>query len=96
MNFRETSDFLEHIDEYTEQEIILNMPDIKEHFRWIPWSFTKDYLGTILKIVDKNKVLHELFKDERKFSRWEEKIDFPEKLKFGLEIEVANIPLDEI
>lgn len=96
MNFRETSDFLDHINEYTEQEIILNMPDIKEHFRWIPWSFTKEYLGTILKIVDKNKVLHELLKDERKFFCWEEKIDFPEKLKFGLEIEVANIPLDEI
>lgn len=96
MNFRETSDFLDHINEHTEQEIISNMQDIKEHFRWIPWSFTKEYLGKILEIVDKNKVLYELFKDERKFSHWEEKIDFPERLKFGLEIEVADIPLDEI
>lgn len=96
MNFRETSGFLDHINEYTEQEIILNMPDIKEYFRWIPWSFTKEYLGKILEIVDKNKVLYELFKDEKRFSWWGEKIDFPEKLKFGLEIEVADIPLDEI
>lgn len=96
MNFRETSDFLDHINGHTEQEIISNMQDIKEHFRWISWSFTKEYLGKILEIVDKNKVLYELFKDERKFSHWEEKIDFPERLKFGLEIEVANIPLDEI
>lgn len=96
MNFRETSDFLDHINEHTEQEIILNMQDIKEQFRWIPWSFTKEYLGKILEIVNKNKVLYELFKDEQRFSWWEEKIDFPENLKFGLEIEVADIPLDEI
>lgn len=96
MNFRETSDFLDHINEYTEQEIISNMPDIKEHFRWIPWSFTKDHLENILKIVDRNKVLYGLFGDEKRFDWWGEKIDFPEKLKFGLEIEVANIPFDEI
>lgn len=96
MNFRETSDFLDHINEHTEQEIISNMQDIKEHFRWCPWSFTKEYIGKILEIVDKNKVLYELFKDEKRFSWWGERIDFPEKLKFGLEIEVANIPLDEI
>lgn len=96
MNFRETSNFLDHIDEYTEQEIISNMPDIKEYFRWIPWNFTKEYLGKMLKIVDKNKVLYGLFNDEKKFYWWGEEIDFPEKLKFGLEIEVANIPLDEI
>lgn len=96
MNFRETSDFLDHINEHTEQEIISNMPDIKEHFRWIPWSDTKEYLKEILKIVDKNKVLYELFNNEKRFSWWGKKLDFPEKLKFGLEIEVANIPLDEI
>lgn len=96
MDFRETSNFLDHINEYTEQEIIQNMPDIKKHFRWILWSFEKEYLEKILEIVDRNKVLYELFKDEKKFYHWEEKIDFPEKLKFGLEIEVANIPLNEI
>lgn len=96
MNYRETEDFLDHINEHTEQEIISNMQDIKEHFRWIPWSFIKEDIGKILEIVDKNKVLHELFKDEKRFSYWGEKIDFPEKLKFGLEIEVTDIPLDEI
>lgn len=96
MNYRETSDFLDHINEYTEQEIVSNMSNIKKYFRWMSWCFAKDYLGEILKIVDKNKVLYGLFNDEKRFSRWEEKIDFPEKLKFGLEIEVSNIPLDEI
>lgn len=96
MNFRETSNFFNHIDEYTEQEIMSNMPDIREYFCWIPWSFEKENLEKILKIVDRNKVFYELFKGERKFFRWEEKIDFPEKLKFGLEIEVADVPLDEV
>ncbi len=95
MNFRETSDFLNHINEHTEQEIMSNMQDIKKHFRWIPWNFTKEYLSKILKIVDINVVLYELFKDEQRFSWWKEKIDFPENLKFGLEIEVADVPLDE-
>lgn len=96
MNFRETGDFLDHINEHTEEEIISNMKDIKERFRWWPWNFTKECLSKILKNVDKKKLLYELFKDEKKFSLLGEKIDFPEKLKFGLEIEVANIPLDEI
>jgi len=96
VNFIETGDFLDHIDEYKEQEIMSNMQDIKEYFLRNPWWYTKEYLDKILKIVDKNKVLYGLFNDEKRFSRWEEKIDFPEKLKFGLEIEVSNIPLDEI
>lgn len=93
MNYRETKDFLDHINEHTEQEIISNMQDIKEHFSW---SYIKEYIGKILEIADKNKVLHELFKDEKRFSYWGEKIDFSERLKFGLEIEVAYIPLDKI
>ena len=96
MNFRETRDFLDNINEHTEQEIMSNMQDIKEYFRWIPWSFIKEYLSKILKVIDKNKVLHGLFNDEKKFSWWQENLDFPENFKFGLEIEVANIPLDEI
>lgn len=96
MNFRETSYFLDHINEHTEQEIISNMQDIKEHFRYSTWRVVKEYLNKILKVVNKNKVLYELFKDERRFSWWGEKIDFPERLKFGLEIEVADIPIDEI
>lgn len=96
MNFNETSDYLENINERTEQEILANMSDINTHFRRIPWCYTKEYLKKIVKVVDKNKILYELFKKEKNFSWWEEKIDFPETLKFGLEIEVANIPLDEI
>ena len=87
MNRRETSDFLDHINKHTEQEIITNMSDIKEYFRRIPWSFTKNHLKEILKIADKNKILYGLFNNEKKFSWWEEKLDFPERLKFGLEIE---------
>ena len=96
MNRRETSDFLDHIKEHTEQEIITNMSDIKEYFRWVPWRLTKEYLKEIIKIADKNKILYELFNNEKRFSWWEKKLDFSERLKFGLEIEVANIPLDEI
>ena len=96
MNRRETSDFLDHIKEHTEQEIITNMSDIKEYFRWVPWRLTKEYLKEIIKIADKNKILYELFNNEKRFSWWEKKLDFSERLKFGLEIEVADIPLDEI
>lgn len=96
MNSSETINFLDNISEYTEQEIISNMPYINEHFRRVHWSFTKEYILQILKVVDKNKILYELFHNEKKFSWWGEKLDFPEKLKFGLEIEVSNIPLDEI
>ena len=96
MNCRETRVFLDCINEYTEQEIIANMPDIKEYFRRLPWCLTKNYIKEIFRIVDKDKILYELFNNEKKFSWWGEKLDFPEKLKFGLEIEVAEIPLDEI
>ena len=96
MNHREISNFLDHINRYTEQEIIANMSDIKEYFRWIPWRFIKEYLEKILKTVDKSKILYELFKNEKKFSWWGKKLDFSERLKFGLEIEVVDIPLDEI
>ena len=96
MNHRETSDFLDYIKEHTEQEIITNMSDIKEYFRWIPWRFKKEYLKEIIKIADKNKILYELFNNEKKFSWWGKNLDFSERLKFGLEIEVADIPLDEI
>lgn len=96
MNHRETSDFLNYIKEHTEQEIITNMSDIKEYFRWITWRFKKEYLKEIIKIADKNKILYELFNNEKKFSWWGKKLDFSERLKFGLEIEVADIPLDEI
>ena len=96
MNHRETSDFLDHIKEHAEQEIITNMSDIKEYFRWIPWRFKKEYLKEIIKIADKNKILYELFNNEKKFSWWGKNLDFSERLKFGLEIEVADIPLDEI
>ena len=96
MNCREIRDFLDHIKEHTEQEIITNMSDIKEDFRWIPWRLKKEYLKEIIKIADKNKILYELFNNKKRFSWWGKKLDFSERLKFGLEIEVADIPLDEI
>ncbi len=96
MNRRETDNFLENINEYTEQEIITNMSDIKEYLRWLPWDFKKEYFKKLIKVADKSKILYELFKDEKKFLYWEEKLDFPKRLKFGLEIEVTDVPLDEI
>ena len=76
MNHRETSDFLDYIKEHTEQEIIINMSDIKEYFRRIPWRFKKEYFKEIIKIADKNKILYELFNNEKRFSWWEKKLDF--------------------
>jgi len=97
MKFNEISAFLENIDEHTEQEILSNMQYINTYFRQTKyWPFIKEYLEGIIKIADKDKILFELFKDEKKFSLREEKIDFPEKLKFGVEIEVADLPLDAI
>ena len=97
MNFRETGEFLEHINEHTEQEIVSNMPYIITYLQNINfWEYTKKYLAQIFKVADKEKVLYELFKNRNKFSLWREKLDFPEKLKFGVEIEVADLPLEEI
>ena len=90
-------DFLEHVDEHTEQEILLNMQEIKNYFYDVNyWKYTKEKLEKIFKIVDRNKVLKELFKNEEKFSSWEEKLDIPEKLKFGIEIEFGKVTLDEL
>lgn len=97
MNWNEIRDFFEHINEYTEQEIISNMSDINTYFRDIKyWDFAKECFEKIFKVADKNKVLYEVFRNEKKFSWWEEKLDFPERLKFGVEIEVAYLPLDLI
>lgn len=97
MNFNEISDFLENINEHTEQEILDTMPHINRYFRTTKcWRFAKEDIERILEIADKNKILYELFKNEKKFSWWEEKLDFPDKLKFGVEIEVAYLPLDAI
>jgi hypothetical protein len=97
MNFNEIRDFFKNVNEHTEQEILDNMPHINRHFRTTKcWQFAKEDIERILDIADKNKVLDELFKNEKKFSWWEEKLDFPDKLKFGVEIEVAYLPLDAI
>lgn len=96
MNFEEIIDFLDHIDEHTEQEIMLTIKYIKDFFRWNTWSFIREYLYKIFDNVNNTKALYELFKDEKKFSYWEEEIDIPEKLKFGVEIEVADVALEKI
>jgi len=89
-------DFLEHIDKHTEQDIIENMPYIKTHFRRMHFFEIKQYLEKILQVIDKRKVLEQLFKDEQKFSLWKNRLDFPEKLKFGLEIEVGHLQIEAI
>ena len=97
MDFREIREFFENINQHTEQELLDIMPYINEYFREIRcWLYAKKDIEKILEIADKNKVLYEFFKNEKKFSMWEEKLDFPDKLKFGVEIEVADLPLDAI
>lgn len=46
--------------------------------------------------TEKNKTLYEFFKNEKKFLLWKRLLDLPENLKFGLEIEVASLPLETI
>lgn len=96
MNIRETRDFLENISEHTEQEILENIQDINIVLHYSTWESIKEYLSAIFSITDRNKVLHELFSDAEKFKGLRKKLDFPEKLKFGVEIEVADLPLDVI
>lgn len=96
MRYNDIRNFLEHLNEHTEEEILSNMPHINEYFRNTGRSYTEEYLREIFKFADQSKVLYQLFKNEKKFRWWKEKLDFTEKLKFGVEIEVADISLEEI
>lgn len=96
MDFFETLNFLENIDKHTEQEIISNIPYIKDFFHDTDLQLVKVYFKKISKIIDKNKILNELFKNEKKFLACNKKLDFPENLKFGVEIEVSELPLEVI
>lgn len=90
-------DFLDHIEEHTEEEIMANMPHIKYSLPYISfWDSSRNYLLRMFKVADKSKILDELFKDKSRFALWGEPLDFPEELKFGVEIEVADLPLDEL
>ncbi len=97
MKSDEITYFLDHIQQYTQQEIFDNMEHINKYFRRINyWSFNKEYIEKILQLIDKNKLIYELFKDENKFLWWDKILDLPEKLKFGVEIEVSSLPIDAI
>ena len=78
MNYTETRDFLKHIDKHTEQEIMASMLDINIYLRDTNyWTLIKHCVEKMFKIVDRNKVLYELFKNEQKFSWRGELLDFP-------------------
>jgi len=96
MKFNEVSEFLDNISEHTEKEILDNMMYINLFFQYTPFRFNKGYLSEMFKIVGKDKILYHMFKDKEKFLWWKDELDIPEKLKFGVEIEVANLPLDVI
>lgn len=90
-------DFLDNIENYTEEEIIANMQYIRNSIPYIHfWNSKRNYLLRMFKVADKDKILQELFRDSDKFILWKELLDFPQELKFGLEIEVADLPLSEI
>ena len=94
MNFIETREFLSSLGERSEQEILDNMPYIKEYFCETGyWASIVKHFENICKFANKDRVLYELLKGEERFSVWEEKLDFPEKLKFGVEIEVVELPI---
>lgn len=97
MNYNEIRNFLENVEEYNEQEIMSNLQYIITYLQDMNfWDYTKKYLTQVFKVADKEKVLYELFKNKKKFSFWNKKLDFPEKLKFGVEIEVADLPFEEL
>lgn len=97
MERRELRDFLESKKKYTEQEILASINSIKEYLLLMYISDCRiPYIKKLFEFADKNKVLYELFKDEEKFSLWKEKLDIPETLKFGLELEVAQVQYEEI
>ena len=99
MNYSEIKDFFDKIDEHSEQEILTVIQYINENCRSNDnWLLMQDFIAKIFKHknIDKSKILYELFKNKSKFFWWGEKLDIPEKLKFGIEIEVANLSLDTI
>lgn len=97
MDFDEIRDFFESIDNHTEQEVLSIMQYIKEYIcTYKYWELTKECMQKLFRVADRKKVLYELFKDEEKFIQWNKKLDIPEELKFGLEIEVDELPYDEI
>lgn len=96
MNFGEIREFLKNIDNHTEQEVLSIMQDIKEYITYQYWELKKECMERLFRVADKRKVLYELFKDEDKFVKWKDKLDIPEKLKFGLEIEVDELTYEEL
>ena len=99
MNYSEIKDFFDKLDEHSEQEILTVIQYINENCRSNDnWLLMQDFIAKIFKHknIDKSKILYELFKNKSKFFWWGEKLDIPERLKFGIEIEVANLSLDTI
>ncbi len=90
-------EFLDNIEEYTEDEIMSMMQSIKSSVTYIHfWDNSTNYPLRMFKVVDKYKILQELFRDSDKFILWREVLNFPQELKFGLEIEASGLPLTEI
>lgn len=56
----------------------------------------KEYIERIFKVVEKHKAINALLGLEEKFITYSKKLDFPENLKYGVEIEAANINIEEI
>lgn len=97
MNYRDFLNFLENEKDYTEEELLASSDMIYEYLKMSCRTRRRgNYLKKIFEIVDKNKILPELLKHSEKFSMWKQILDVSEKINFGLEIEVANVLLEEI
>ena len=97
MEYSQLRDLIQHPEEHSAEEIESNMSYINNYLREICfWPSIKTYLKKISKIVDKDKILLGLFENEKKFSWWDEILDIPENLKFGVEIEVTQLNFDLI
>ena len=56
----------------------------------------REYLEKIFEKVGKSAAIKALLIEAEKYKSYNKKLDFPEKLKYGVEIEVAHINIDEI
>lgn len=96
MSYEEMKNFFYNIEKYTEEEIISKMPFIKKYFQEFGLYYTKEYIKNLIKGIDKNRIIYEILKDEEKYIQLKDKLDLPDNLKFGIEIEVTDLPLEAI
>lgn len=97
INTKDAEEFINSLSILSEEDILAKLPEIHEYLHFQrSWNVIKEYVEKIFNYIDKHKAMEELLRNEKKFKSWSEILDFPEKLKYGVEIEVADLNIDEI